>query len=117
MGAHCSDRVVHAPASVAWPARPVLALPAPKHGPRRVPSPGHQLPAGQGAAAVTVGGVYSMPQLVLHSSGMFAQLASGAESQYIKDAHGSHAPMTVGGVGDGLFRAESYVESNFRGNG
>ena len=37
---------MQAPASVAWPARPVLALPASKHA-WRLPSPGHQLPAGQ----------------------------------------------------------------------
>ena len=39
---------MQAPASVAWPANPVLALPASAHG-WRLPSPGHQLPAGQPA--------------------------------------------------------------------
>jgi len=45
---HSSERAVQAAASEAWPARPVLELPASEHA-RRLPSPGHQLPAGQPA--------------------------------------------------------------------
>ena len=40
---------MQAPASVAWPARPVLALPASKHA-WRLPSPGHQPSAAQFAS-------------------------------------------------------------------
>ncbi len=40
---------MQAPASVAWPASPVLALPASKHV-YRVPSPGPQPPAAQFAS-------------------------------------------------------------------
>ena len=79
-----SDRAVQAPPSVLWPATPVLALPTERHV-WRLPSPGHQLPAGQGPSTQASIPSVEHPPSLWWPAGQLAQVLHDRDDELEQD--------------------------------